>query len=252
MLYTPILSESHVADFRRNSYVIVRGGFQPDDIARIEAWATEITSWPEEPGRHWVYHEKSLLDSDTSLINRIENMTPFHDGFRELAKVLEKPVGQLLGEDAVLFKDKINFKGPGGDGFKPHQDLQAGWENYASYFVSVLVCIDPATIENGCLKLASIDSAAYLGNDWEPLDEKTTAGLSFIDCPTEPGDIVFFDSYTPHASEPNLTNSTRRLYFATYNRLSEGDHLAAYYADKHKSYPPDIEREDDKEYVFRV
>jgi len=31
-----------------------------------------------------------------------------------------------------------------------------------------------------------------------------------------------------------------------------GDHLAQYYADKRKSYPPDIERDPDKEYVFRV
>ncbi len=27
----------------------------------------------------------------------------------------------------MLFKDKINFTLPGGDGFKPHQDQQTGW-----------------------------------------------------------------------------------------------------------------------------
>ncbi|HIE20029.1 MAG TPA: phytanoyl-CoA dioxygenase family protein, partial [Rhodospirillales bacterium] len=66
------------------------------------------------------------------------------------------------------------------------------------------------------------------------------------------GDVIFFDCYAPHASEPNLTDQTRRLYYATYNRLSEGDHLAQYYADKHKNYPPDIDREPGKDYVFRV
>jgi hypothetical protein len=49
-----------------------------------------------------------------------------------------------------------------------------------------------------------------------------------------------------------MTDQVRRIYFATYNRLSEGDHLAAYYADKRKSYPPDVEREAGKEYVFLV
>jgi len=29
---------------------------------------------------------------------------------------LKAPAGQLLGDDAVLFKEKINFKMPGGDG----------------------------------------------------------------------------------------------------------------------------------------
>ena len=77
-------------------------------------------------------------------------------------------------------------------------------------------------------------------------------GMAFAPCPTDPGDIIFFDSYAPHGSEPNMSERTRRIYFATYNRKSAGDHLAQYYADKRKSYPPDIEREAGKDYVFRV
>ena len=44
----------------------------------------------------------------------------------------------------------------------------------------------------------------------------------------------------------------RRVLYVTYNRASEGDHRAAYFADKRKSYPPDIEREPGRTYVFRV
>ena len=49
-----------------------------------------------------------------------------------------------------------------------------------------------------------------------------------------------------------MSDKIRRIYYATYNRLSEGDHLAQYCADKHQSYPPDIDRDPEKEYVFRV
>ena len=42
------------------------------------------------------------------------------------------------------------------------------------------------------------------------------------------------------------------IYFATYNKLSEGEHLKKYYDDKYKNFPPDIDREIGKEYVFRV
>jgi hypothetical protein len=42
------------------------------------------------------------------------------------------------------------------------------------------------------------------------------------------------------------------MYFATFNGVSEGDHKDRYYADKHKSYPPDIDRLAGREYVFRV
>ena len=70
--------------------------------------------------------------------------------------------------------------------------------------------------------------------------------------PTQPGDVVFFDSYTPHASGPNLTAEPRRVLYITYNRLSAGDHRARYYADKRQNFPPDIERDPTKTYTFRV
>jgi len=166
--------------------------------------------------------------------------------------VLKGPVAQLLGCEAVLFKEKVNFKMPGGDGFKPHQDSQAGWDAYADFFISVLVCVDEATVENGCLQMVAGNHKRGLFRSWEPMTDTDMEGMDFVPHPTKPGDVVFFDCYAPHGSEPNMSDKTRRIYFATYNKLSEGDHLAAYYADKHKTYPPDIDREADKEYVFRV
>ena len=177
---------------------------------------------------------------------------PFHAGFAELTGILKAAVAQLFGEDAVLFKEKINFKMPGGGGFEPHQDAQAGWGDYARDFVNVMVCIDPATVENGCLEVAAGHHRRGLLRGMEPLNADDMAGMEFHHHPTVPGDLVLFGAYTPHRSEPNLTDTTRRLYFATYNRASEGDHMAPYYAAKRKNFPPDIEREAGKEYVYKV
>jgi 2-aminoethylphosphonate dioxygenase len=245
MLSTPVINEQQIKQFKKD-------GFNQEDTSLIESWATELAKMPEESEKHWVYHEKSQINPDVNLISRIENISPFHSGFAELSNVLSSPMAQLFDEDAALFKEKINFKMPGGDGFKPHQDSQAGWQDYAEYFISVLVCIDEATIENGCLQMVSGFQHRGLYREWEPLTDDDMADMEFINYPTKPGDIVFFDCYTPHASEPNLTNTTRRIYFATYNKSSEGHHLEKYYADKYKSYPPDIDRVEGKEYVFRV
>ena len=252
MLRTPVLTDEQINDFHKDGYVAVRGAFDAAGMQHIEAWTRELAERPEEPGKHWVYHEKSLLDPSNDLICRIENISPFQSGFAELNTMLKAPVGQLLGEEAVLFKEKLNFKMPGGDGFKPHQDSQAGWWNYGSYYITVMVCIDEATLENGCLKMVAGQHKRGLFREWEPLTEEDMEGMAFVPCPTKPGDLAFFDSYTPHASEANMSDKIRRLYFATYNRLSEGNHLAEYYADKRKSFPPDIEREPGKEYVYRV
>lgn len=252
MLITPTLTDQQINDFHRDGYVVVRSAFGDDEMQVIETWTQELTELPEEPDKHWVYHEKSRLDPDEKLICRIENIRPFHSGFAQLTEVLKDPVRQLLAEEAVLFKEKLNFKMPGGDGFKPHQDSQAGWWNYGSYYITVMVCIDEATEENGCLKMVAGHHRRGLLREWEPLTEEDMEGMEFVSCPTKPGDIAFFDSYTPHASEPNMSDKIRRLYFATYNALSEGDQLARYYADKRKNFPPDVERKPGKDYVYRV
>lgn len=251
MLQIPSLTIEDIEAFHRDGFLVKRGGFGADDMMRIAAWADEILAAPEVSGRHWVFHEKSKRD-EADLVSRIENICPHHEGFRELTEALAAPVSQLLDEPAVLFKEKINFKMPGGGGFAPHQDSQAGWDAYADFFISALVSIDRATLENGCLRLVSGHHKNGLATSWEPLSEEYMAGMKFDPVPTEPGDIVFFDCYAPHSSEPNMSPDVRRIYYATYNRLSDGDHMAQYYADKHKNYPPDIDRDPSKSYVFKV
>ena len=97
-------------------------------------------------------------------------------------------VAQLFGEPAVLFKDKINFKMSGGDGFKAHQDAQAGWDAYASLHITAMLSIDPTTAQNGCLELAPDQHRrGFIGKSWEPLGEEDLRGMPFVACPTEPG-----------------------------------------------------------------
>ena len=251
VLPAPHLTGADLEAFKRDGFVVRRGAFDSSAMRAVQDWAAEMLARPEISGRHWVFHEKSKSDGG-DLVSRIENIVPFHAGFRALCDALAGPVGQVLGERAVLFKEKINFKMPGGDGFKAHQDSQAGWEAYASYFITAVLCIDRATVENGCLRLAAGHQDRGLFRAWEPLTAQDMAGMRFEDYPTEPGDLILFDSYTPHESEPNRSAAIRRMYFATFNRASEGDHMARYYADKHRNYPPDIDRDPSRKYVFRV
>ena len=252
MFTQPILTDDQLSDFQDNGFLVARGVFNAEQMSIISDWSDEMLSRPEKSGTHWVYHEKSSKEDSLDLVSRIENISPFHTGFQDLIQALQFPVSQLLGEKAVLFKEKINFKMPGGDGFKAHQDSQAGWDAYADFFISALVSIDAATIENGCLELCAGHHQKGLFRSWEPLKENDMNGMVFRPYPTEPGDVVFFDCYAPHQSAPNMSNTIRRIYYATYNRESEGNHMAKYYSDKHKSYPPDIDRDPNATYTYRV
>jgi hypothetical protein len=249
------LDHAALEHYARQGWTAVPCFFSPAETAQLVGFTEEVCKLPELPGRHMIYREPSLLDVQTRVFQRVENFCPYHVGFDKLIRGgrLQLAVEQLLGGPAVLFKEKINFKMSGGAGFEPHQDQQAGWSRYAPLFVTALVSIDPATLENGCLEIANCSRQSELiGREWVPLTAREMDGFDLLPVPTRPGDAVFFDSYVPHSSRPNLTSEQRRVLYLTYNRATDGDHRASYYADKRANFPPDIERLPGVEYRFRV
>jgi len=249
------LSNRQLEDFARDGFLVVPGLFSAAEMAAEAALVEELVSRPPEIGRQMVYLEDSLCEHGTRVLSRIEKFVEYHDGLARFVfdRRLVQPASELLGEPAALFKEKINFKMPGGGGFTPHQDIQPGWDAYASYFVSALVAIDPNTIENGCLELAAGHHVrGLIGRRWEPLEGEELSGLEFVAYPMAPGDAAFFDCFTPHQSQPNRTDRPRRNLYLTFNRASEGNFRERYFADKRRSYPPDYERDPTATYLLRV
>jgi len=240
------------AKMESDGYVVIRRFFDSAEVARIARWTEALAAAPEISGRQWVYHEASMTEPDRRVIQRIENFCPFHGGFSDLIEhgALRHWAAALMGGPVALFKDKINFKMPGGAGFQPHQDQQAGWSQYAPLFLTAMVSIDPTTATNGCLEMAPrIGGAGLMGEEWTPLD---AAKLTLQPLPTAPGDVIFFDSMVPHGSKPNLTDTARRVLYLTFNLAAHGDQRSRYFADKHAAFPPDIDRDPGQSYVFRV
>jgi ectoine hydroxylase-related dioxygenase (phytanoyl-CoA dioxygenase family) len=142
---------------------------------------------------------------------------------------------------------------PGGAGFNPHQDSQAGWDDYAKFYLTAMISVDNSTVQNGCLEFAyGHNKSGLIGKLWKPLSDEDMKNMKFIPIETKPGDTIFFDCYSPHRSKPNLTKKPRRILYLTYNKLSDGDHREKYYDDKYKNYPPDIDRDPNKDYIFKV
>ena len=247
-----MLTPAQLREFSETGFLTERALFNAEEMREITAWTDEVTAWPEVPGKYMMYFEQSRLRPGDRILSRMEDFEPYHKGFSRLFNDarMQGIVSELFGEQSVLFKDKINFKLPGGDGFKAHQDVQAGWDTYSKLHITALLTIDPCTLENGCLEVApGFNRQGLIGEKWKPLPED---GVEYIAVPTRPGDALFFDSFAPHRSGQNMTNDPRRVLYVTWNRLSEGDHRRQYYADKRRNYPPDCEREPDRKYVFRV
>lgn len=249
-----MLSKEQIDQFHRDGFLLVRGMYSPAEMEDISRWTDEVSGSPEIAGHYMMYFEPSKQDG-SRIISRIEDFVSFHEGFAELItrRRMQAAVSELFGEPAVLFKDKINFKLPGGDGFKEHQDVQAGWDDYAPLHITAMIAIDETNEANGSVEMIpGMHKQGLLGRMWEPLTESDTANAEYQPVHCQPGDAVFFDSYAPHRSMPNKTDKARRVLYITFNVASEGDHRAQYYADKRRNYPPDVERDPNKDYSFKV
>ena len=78
MLSTPIITDEQIETFERDGYLVLRQGFNADEMALIDTWTRELLALPEESGKHWIFHEESLKGDGADLISRIENIAPPH------------------------------------------------------------------------------------------------------------------------------------------------------------------------------
>ena len=80
-----VLTERQVRAFRRDGYVIVPGLFGLAEIEQISTWVEEVQNWEETPGRHMMYFEQTEEPHPRRILNRVENVLPFHHEVKALA-----------------------------------------------------------------------------------------------------------------------------------------------------------------------
>jgi hypothetical protein len=218
-----------VDHFRTHGWVLT-DTLGSDGAARVRSWVEDVASWPDDGGE-WLHH-RELTDHGPALC-RTENFTPVHPGLHDLLRngPMVDIAGALLGEPAVLYKEKINYKLPGGAGYAPHQDAPA--YPFIATHVSCMVAVDDATEDNGCLEVVSGAHAEVLAtDDGGCIDPDVVTTLDWVPVPVRAGQTLWFHSRTPHRSGPNLTAVPRRAIYPTYNARSEGDLRDDYYREK--------------------
>jgi hypothetical protein len=225
-------SPEAVAHFARTGWLLTRT-LDDAQTAALRRWVDDVAAWPDDGD--WL-HYRELTDAGAALC-RTENFVPFHEGLRTLltAGPMLEIASALLGEEAVLYKEKINYKLSGGAGYSPHQDAPA--YRFVEVHVSCMVAVDDAGEDNGCLEVASASHASVL-----PVDERgciadeVVAQLEWMPVPVQAGETLWFHSRTPHRSGPNQSPHPRRALYPTYNALREGDLRTRYYDRKRAEF----------------
>jgi hypothetical protein len=192
----------------------------------VAGWADVVEAWPV--GSHaWGQYAEQI--EDRVAVCRTENVSACHPGIATFVDgALREIAEEALGEPAVAFKDKINYKHPGGAGFRPHQDRLA--YPGVDRVLSVLVAIDECTTESGCLWLAGGVDEPLPTDDRGVVRGDVVASLEWEPAELAAGDAVLLDGLAPHYSAANRGDRRRRVLVASYAPASEGYTRDRYYS----------------------
>ncbi len=144
----------------------------------------------------------------------------------------------LLGDDLRQITNQMHYKNPGdGVSFQFHQDCtfrkpDSAYRNLFRSFVQIGIAVDASTSENGCLRFipashrsGDLGLGGYEGEEADALNASILAPFGApIEALMEPGDLVLWNAYTVHGSQPNRSAHARRVYINGFAKTVDCDH----------------------------
>ena len=263
-MYT--ISAEQKASFERDKYLVVDDILNPEHVRRLVEEVDACAKWvghTDKEKKYFLHRERSSLmggdecgrhggETNKLVMNRIENVTsavpdgmiaalslPTCSGELQGA-LIATTIMQLMDEEMVLLKDKINFKQSGGGGFTAHIDEPA-YFRLSSKFCTAMIAVDDATMENGCLEVASGVEMSFDDDESRTdtvLTNEEEMALTWVPLPAKRGSVIFFTGRIPHRSAANMSMKQRRAIFLTFNRAADGDQRNEYFDTKWNSIIP--------------
>jgi ectoine hydroxylase-related dioxygenase (phytanoyl-CoA dioxygenase family) len=213
--------------YRREGYIVVNSVFTADDLAPVEQAIDELTARAIASGGKCVYLELEPEPIDGRRVpRRIYSPYDQHGAFQTLAtspKVLDR-IESLIGPSFSLHHSKLNMKPARvGSSVEWHQDL-AFFPHTNDDLVTMLIYLDEATEENGCLQVLPRHHSHFFNH---ALPDGTFAGLITeeidsgrfgrpVPLAAPAGSVIFMHCITPHSSLPNRSTRPRRTLIFEY------------------------------------
>jgi len=222
--------ESPNEEFWRRGFVILRGVFSRQEVGFLREAIVKNKSMTSYAQRARESFSAGKYPSFETIY--VWNDTSGNDIFAKVtrAEKLWRVLGDIFRDEVYVYHNKVTLKYPGVPGFKYHQDYYY-WYGMGCLYPDMAACyvaIDPATRENGCLKvlersyrLGRLEHTMYDGvSDSGVMEERLAIVLQR--CPEvhlelNPGDCVIFHCNTIHGSDPNLSDKSRLALLGCYN-----------------------------------
>jgi len=225
-----------VGDYRRFGYAVVTNPFEAEEIGQWQRECDRLWALPGiQDGSEFRVDLRDTLEGRRvpERLDPVIDASPLFEALSRDERIL-RVARALLGEDVVLFKDKLIVKTPETVGYRTHQDFA-----YIAFLgfpgdrqLAISIAVDSTGEENGAIEVFPAHHSKLLpsaADDEFLVDERVLDPSSGVIVSVEPGDMLILHALCPHRSRPNRTAKARRLLFFTYNAVSAGDHYATYY-----------------------
>jgi hypothetical protein len=215
-----------ISRYHEDGYLIRRGLFSEEEISLVGEVARND---------HALDQAATALDDGEGNDVRLSLWNHPGDGIYGMVARSERIVNsveQLIGGEVYHYHSKMILKDArNGGAWAWHQDYGYWYQNGLLFpdLCSVMIAVDAATKENGCLQLLKgsqkmgrinhILSGEQAGADMERVDEAAKR-LELIYAEMSAGDAVFFHANTLHSSGTNLSENSRWAMICCYNAAS--------------------------------
>ncbi|MBO9605371.1 MAG: phytanoyl-CoA dioxygenase family protein [Paenibacillaceae bacterium] len=221
-----MLSFSQVSQYERDGYIVLENVFSPEEVAKL----LNAVEQGEKVSR-MSYTVKDGSGKLTKLALWFDLADDIWSAASTVPRIVN-PVRILLGEDASFFHGKVMLKeAKTGGAWEWHQDYGYWYDQGFMYpnLISAFTALDPATIENGCLRVLKGShklgrlSHQYVGTQTGADPDRMEQILSqfeLVPVEMKPGSVLFFHSNLLHSSAANLSDYPRRSFIMCYNATS--------------------------------
>ena len=236
-----MLTPEEIVQFEKTGYLLIRNLFTIEEVNAL---------------RNAAEHNESLRKStfsrddgeggsvDLALWNNVDESI---FGLFPRSERLVNRMEDLLGGEVYHYHSKLIQKNPGtGGAWAWHQDYGYWYQNgllFPDGVASVMVAVDKATRENGCLQV--IEGSHKMGRVNHILTgEQAGADMEAVNAALErlphlyielnPGDALFFHSNLLHRSDQNRSENPRWALVSCYNARSNDPYKKSH----HPGYTP--------------
>lgn len=218
--------------FWRDGFVMLRGVFADDEVDVLREAIHNHDEMQQSRRETQAKYESGKYPSFETIF--VWNDVSGEDLFARFTRryVLFDLLESIFNDVPYVYHNKIALKYDRMPGFKFHQDYFYWYQmgNIYPDMATAFIAIDPATPDNGCLRLIKgshragrIDHVLADGQRYSDswVDDDRLAALKErheeVECVMEPGDVVLFHCNTLHGSAANHSGKSRLSLLGCYN-----------------------------------